>query len=364
MRAEGHRRVARNEARNVLKERVMTLSVGLIGYGLGGSVFHAPLIDAVERLSLKAIATTRPLARDDVRVVPVPEALIADRHLDLLVIASPNRSHFPLAKAALLAGKHVVVDKPFTVTQEEADALIALATEQRRVLTVFHNRRWDGDYLTVKQLLGSGTLGKIMLFEAHWDRFRPAIKQGWREVPDLGAGLLNDLGPHLLDQALQLFGAPDAISGDVMAQRTEANVDDYFSLTLCYGQMRAILSASTLVAAARPRFAVHGSLGSFVKYGLDPQATMLEAGARPGAPGFGEEAPEFYGALARPEQEPVSAPTLPGCYGHFYEAVADAILDGAPVPVDPFDAREGLRLIELARQSAAEGRLLSATQRR
>jgi scyllo-inositol 2-dehydrogenase (NADP+) len=341
----------------------MTLSVGLIGYGLAGSVFHAPLIDAVERLSLTAVSTTRPVARDDVRVTPDPEALFADRDLDLIVIASPNRSHFPLAKAALLAGKHVVVDKPLTVTPEEADALIALATEQRRVLTVFHNRRWDGDYLTVKQLIAAGTLGDIMLFEAHWDRFRPAIKQGWREVPDLGSGLLNDLGPHLLDQALQLFGAPDAIYADVMSQRTKAEVDDYFNLTLCYGQMRAILSASTLVTAPRPRFALHASLGSFVKYGLDPQALMLEAGARPGDPGFGEEPPEFHGALARADKEPVRVTTLTGSYSYFYEAVADAILEGAQIPVDPSDAREGLRLIELARQSAAEGRLVSVALR-
>jgi scyllo-inositol 2-dehydrogenase (NADP+) len=271
------------------------------------------------------------------------------------VIASPNLTHFPLARAALEAGRHVVVDKPFTVSLAEADELIALAAARGRVLTVFHNRRWDGDFLTVRDLLGR--LGEISLFEAHWDRFRPAIKQGWREVPAAGAGLLADLAPHMIDQALLLFGTPDAIAADVLQQRDEATVDDYFDLTLFYGPLRVRLCASTLVAASRPRFAVHGSGGSFVKYGLDPQEPVLKAGGDPRDADAIRDRSDGLLTLADGHVERV--PTAPGSYLAFYEAVAASIREGAPVPVDPADAREGLRLIDLARRSASEGRRLS-----
>ncbi|CAA9523913.1 MAG: Uncharacterized oxidoreductase YdgJ [uncultured Sphingomonadaceae bacterium] len=334
--------------------------VGLIGYGMAGAVFHAPLISAVDRLELAMVATSRlkEAAKAGLRATADPQALIADPAIDLAVIATPNDSHFPLARAALLAGRHVVVDKPFVVTSGEADALIALSREAGRLLSVFHNRRWDGDYLTVRELVGEGRLGDILLYQAHWDRFRPSIKQGWREVPAEGAGLLNDLGPHLIDQALQLFGLPEAVTGDVVAQRRQAEVDDYFEVVLHYGAMRAILSASTMVAAPRPRFAVHGSEGSFVKFGLDPQEAMLKSGKGPRIAGFGQDDPGSYGTLTRADGTSERIPTLSGRYVDYYEAMADAILDGAAVPVDPVDASAGLRIIELARQSAREGRRL------
>src|SRR5690348_116968 len=187
------------------------IRVGLAGYGLGGGVFHAPLIRACERMQLSAVLTSREVAE---RVPTVSELIEAS---DLVVVATPNTTHFDIAAAALNAGKHVVVDKPFTVTLEQADELIALAAERERVLTVFHNRRWDGDFLMVRKIRPE--LGDVSLFEAHWDRFRPEIKNGWREVPQPGAGLLSDLGPHMIDQALLLFGMPDAVSADVLAQR-------------------------------------------------------------------------------------------------------------------------------------------------
>jgi scyllo-inositol 2-dehydrogenase (NADP+) len=271
------------------------------------------------------------------------------------VISTPNHTHFPLARAALEAGKHVVVDKPFTATVAEADALIALAAERKRLLTVFHNRRWDGDFLTVKRLLGSGRLGEPCLFEAHWDRFRPTLREGWKEDPATGAGLLLDLGPHLIDQALQLFGRPDALSADVGIQRAGSQIDDYFSVTLHYGRMRARLSASTLIAEPRPRFAVHGTGGSYVKFGIDPQEAELKAGADPWAAGRDGR----HGRLTLADGASESVPTERGRYLSFYEAVAGAILEGTPVPVDPADARKGLRLIELARQSAREGRRIA-----
>ena len=214
----------------------MMIRVGLIGFGLAGRAFHAPLIDAVDGLQLAAIATSRAdeVARTfpDCQVFDGSDQLIADDAIDLVVIATPNQSHAPLARAALEAGRHVVVDKPFVTDPAAAAALIALAQTRERMLSVFHNRRWDGDFLTVRRLIDGGKLGNLSLAEMHWDRLRPAIKTGWREEPGDGAGLLADFGPHLIDQALALFGQPDAVAGDVLCQRAAARVDDYFALTL------------------------------------------------------------------------------------------------------------------------------------
>src|SRR5437868_5310474 len=300
-------------------------------------------------MQLSAVQTSRDVPE---RVGTLDELL---ERSDLVVVATPNTMHFEMAAAALKAGKHVVVDKPVTVTLDEADDLIALANERERVLTVFHNRRWDSDFLTVRKLLPQ--LGEVMLFEAHWDRFRPEIKRGWREEPQPGGGVLSDLGPHMIDQALVLFGMPDAVSADVLAQRDGAEVDDYFDLTLHYGERRLCLRCSTLVAQPRPRFELHGTAGSFVKYGLDPQEAQLKAGMNPGDAGFAVDAND--GTLTFGDRRQVEVPSERGNYLAFYEAVADAILDGARAPVDPADARAGLVLIDLARRAAAEGRRLS-----
>jgi scyllo-inositol 2-dehydrogenase (NADP+) len=326
----------------------MTIKVGLVGYGLAGAVFHAPLIGACDGLELAAILTSR----EAPNAVPTLEVLLDLS--ELVVIASPNRTHFPNAKQALEAGKHVVIDKPMTATVAEAEELIALAAERRRVLTVFNNRRWDGDYLTVRKVLPR--LGEVNLYEAYWDRFRPAIKQGWREVPDDGAGLLSDLGPHLVDQALQLFGMPEAVSADIEMQRPGAAVDDYFELTLHYGARRVKLGASTMAADPRPRFALHGSAGSFVKHGLDTQEGALKAGVDPRSPGFGID--ERHGKLTLPDGSRETVPTEPGNYLEFYPMVARAVIDGGAVPVDPADALNGLRIIDLARESCRLGRRL------
>jgi len=268
---------------------------------------------------------------------------------DLIVIASPNPTHFDLAKTALEHGRDVVIDKPFTVTVEEADELIRVAKRRERVLTAFHNRRWDGDFLTVRKI--TSNLGKIMLFEADWDRFRPMIKQGWREEGGPGSGVFSDLGPHLVDQVLQLFGMPEAVEADITRQREGAKADDYFDVTLHYGPMRACLRSSTLVAAPRPRFAMHGTAGSFVKHGLDPQEMQLKSGLRPGDPGFGETSEQ--GTLVDADGNARSIPTERGNYLAFYDAVAAAILGEAPVPVPAEDARDGLAIIDLARRASA-----------
>jgi scyllo-inositol 2-dehydrogenase (NADP+) len=324
------------------------IRVGLVGYGLAGAVFHAPLIRACTRTELSAVLTSRDTPH---RVSSLEELLDA---CDAVVIASPNTTHFALAEAALSVGKHVVVDKPFTTSLGDADALIGLAASEGLLLTVFHNRRWDGDFLTVRKMLPE--LGDVPLYEANWDRFRPEIKRGWRERPERGSGLLSDLGPHLIDQALMLFGMPHAVSADILTQRPAALVDDYFDLVLDYGPRRVCLRSSSLIAAPRPRFAVHGTTGSFVKHGLDPQEAQLKTGMQPSDAGFGVD--ECDGTLTRPDgrQEPV--PTEQGNYLAFYDAFAAAILDGAPPPVAPQDARDGLLLIDLARRAAALGRRL------
>ncbi|HEU0100331.1 MAG TPA: Gfo/Idh/MocA family oxidoreductase [Allosphingosinicella sp.] len=308
----------------------MSIRTALIGRGMAGTIFHAPLIRSVPELELVTVAGADGAA-----------AAIASEDIDLVVVATPNGSHFPLARAALEAGKHVVVDKPFTTSVADADALIALAAARQRMLTVFHNRRWDGDFLTVRQLIESGRLGEIGLFEAHWDRFRPEPKPGWRETGVEGSGLLWDLGPHLIDQALLLFGRPDSAIGDVATQRRGAAADDYFAITLRYGRRRIRLCASNLVAEPRPRFAVHGTSGSFVKHGLDPQEEALRLGIAPqaGPPGI----------LTGPDGGREEIPTVPGRYSAFYEGVAAAVGGRAPPPVDPADAREGMRIIEQAR---------------
>lgn len=324
------------------------IRVGLAGYGLAGSVFHAPLIRACERLQLSAVLTSRDAPE---RVGSLDELL---ERSDLVVVATPNATHFEIAAAALNAGKHVVVDKPFAVTVDEADGLIALAKERGLMLTVFHNRRWDSDFLTVRKVLPE--LGAVMLFEAHWDRFRPAIKRGWREEPRPGGGVLSDLGPHMIDQALVLFGMPEAISADVLAQRKGAKVDDYFDLTLHYGARRVRLACSTLVSDSRPRFAVHGTAGSFVKYGLDPQEAQLKAGMDPHDRDFGVD--PNNGTLTFGDGRVGKMPSERGDYCAFYKGVGKAIEVNAPPPVDPTDGRAGLMLIDLARRAAALGQTL------
>lgn len=338
------------------------IRTGVIGYGLGGSAFHAPLVSAEPGLALAAVATSKGDAvhahYPDVAVT-TPEALIADPAIDLVVVSTPNDTHYPLAKAALEAAKHVVIDKPFVTDVAQGEELIALAEAKGRVLVPFHNRRWDSDFLTVAGLLERGDLGEVMLFEAHWDRFRPGLVQPWKESLAAGAGQLPDLGTHMIDQALLLFGMPDALSADLAVQREGGAVDDYFDVTLFYGERRVVLSSSRLVAAARPRFGIHGRSGSFVKYGLDPQEATLRAGGRPGEAGYGIEDPAIHGVLTLGEAAGETVISQPGDYRRFYAGVAAAIAEGAPAPVSAQDALTGLRIIAAARESARTGRRVS-----
>lgn len=335
------------------------IRTGLIGFGLGGTAFHAPLVEAVPGLDLVAIATSQAEA---VRAaypraaVTTAQALIADPDIALVVVSTPNDTHFPLARAALEAGKHVVIDKPFANSVAQAEELAALAAARGLLAIPFHNRRWDSDFLTVRKLLDAQALGEVMLFEANWDRFRPELAQPWKESPGAGSGQLADLGPHMIDQALLLFGTPEAVTGDLAVQRVGGQVDDYFAVTLDYGERRVVLASSRLVAAERPRWSIHGRAGSFVKYGLDPQEAALRSGGRVGDIDHGLEDASFHGTLTRADGTGESIPSERGDYRHFYTGVAGAIEGAGRAPVAPEDAILGLRIIELARQSAAEGR--------
>jgi len=328
------------------------LNVGLVGFGFAGKVFHAPVIRAVDGLRLAAIVQRSgggaPDPRDpDVDFVRSVDELLA-RAIDLVVIATPNTSHHPIAKQCLLAGRHVVIDKPFAPTLAEARDLVELAQKQRRVLSVYQNRRYVGDFVTLQRLVSEATLGRIVAYESHFDRFRPDQKPGaWRERAEPGAGVWFDIGPHLLDQAFVLFGTPRAIAADIRIEREGGAVDDAFDVTLHYPNLRAVLRASMLAAAPGPSFAVHGTRGSFIKYGVDAQEAALKAGRTPGEPDWDADPPALYGTLTTPEgARPV--PTIPSSYARYYENVRDAILGKAQPAVTPEQALNVMRGLELA----------------
>ncbi|PTL78509.1 oxidoreductase [Vitiosangium sp. GDMCC 1.1324] len=334
------------------------IRTGLLGYGLSGARFHAPLLASEPAFTLSAVATSRAeeVARDwpGVRVLS-QEALLADPSLELIIIATPNDTHAALAERALLAGKHVVVEKPFTLDPAEALRLAALARERGRCLTVFHNRRWDGDFLTVRQLLEQGRLGRLYSFESHFDRFRPQVKVRWKEDDVPGGGTLWDLGAHLVDQALQLFGLPESISADLGKQRQGARATDWFHLLLRYGELRVILHSGSVVHEPWPRFVLQGEAEAWSKYGLDPQEEQLGKGLRPGQEGWGVEPVEHHGRLSRGG----GVPTLPGRYEEFYRQLAAAIAGEGPVPVTAESAAQVIRVLDAAVRSAGEGRRIT-----
>ncbi len=321
------------------------IGVGLIGYGLGGAAFHAPLVEAEPRLRLHAVVTSRAgqVRRDlpGVAVVASPAELLEDPAVGLVVVAAPNAVHVELAAAALRAGRHVVVDKPFTLSVAEADELIELAGAADRRLSVFHNRRWDSDFLTVRRCLETGLLGDVSSFVSRYDRFRPVPKGSWKEQDVPGSGLLWDLGPHLIDQALQLFGMPQTVWADVGVQRPGVEAVDYVHLALGYGRLRAVLHAGMEVRDPGPRFEVHGDRGSFVTWGLDRQE--VDATLTTEVAGL-----ELRGRLAG----------VPAAHHAYYAAMAAAVDGQGPVPVTPAEARDTIAVIELALASARQGRVL------
>jgi predicted dehydrogenase len=337
------------------------IKTAVIGYGLSARVFHLPFILNQPALELVAISSGQPELRLDyphLQHFDDAAALIERSDAELVVITSPNDSHYPLARQALDAGKHVLVEKPFVVTSTEGKALIALAARRQRTLAVYHNRRFDGDFLTLQQLLHSGRLGEIRYFESHFDRFRPEPSARWREQAGAGSGILYDLGPHLIDQALALFGPPQALSARCRELRTGAESTDYFHLLLHYPDKEVVLHSSPLCAAPMQRFMVQGTEGSYCKFGLDPQEDALRAGKNPAGPDWGCEDPSQHGQLHSADAMETVA-TLPGDYRQFYTGLVAALQQGAALPVSPADALLGIRLIELALRSSREGRTLA-----
>ncbi len=340
---------------------MQAVHVGLIGFGYSGETFHAPVIRAVEGLKLTKVVSSNPQkvydACPEVIVEDSIEALLTDEAIELVILTTPNEYHYPMALKALEAGKHVVLEKPFVVSVEEGEHLIQVAREKGCLLSVYHNRRYDNDFLTIQKLINEEKLGEIMTFEAHYDRYRIEVRNRWREQNKKGSGILFDLGSHLIDQALTLFGVPDSLSADVIAQREEGQTDDYFHLVLHYGRKRVLLHAGSLVKKHGPRYQIHGMDGSFLKWGIDPQEEALKLGKVPGDVGWGKGESKCDGVLTNDDGETV-IPTVPGSYQTYYKEMQRAIReDGAP-PVSALDALNVIKVIELALKSSEEKRTI------
>jgi scyllo-inositol 2-dehydrogenase (NADP+) len=355
------------------------IRTAVIGYGLAGRVFHCPFVSAVPGLELGMIvqrtgdtpAATYPQAT----IVRSVDDALNDPSIDLVVVATPNSSHVALSKAALSAGKHVVVDKPLAPTSAEARELIDLANAQGKVLAPFHNRRFDGDFLTVRKLVSDGTLGRIVQVLSHYDRFRPIQRpNSWKEAAGPAAGNLFDLGPHLVDQALALFGIPTHVTASVRFDRDQTDIDDAADITFDFlvddKPLRYECHETMLAADPAPRFRVHGTFGSYTKTGLDPQERALLDGAMPPQIGSPEpwlpEPESAWGTLtlATRRSEPVeysrqARPTVTGDYRRFYASVRDAILGTAPLAIPAEDGFRTIRLLELALQSSNEKRTVA-----
>jgi scyllo-inositol 2-dehydrogenase (NADP+) len=350
------------------------INVGLIGYGIGGQVFHAPILSSVKGLFLKKIRASKPeqlaLARQrypEAELVPDADNIILDPSIDLVVITTPNALHFPLAAQALEAGKAVVVDKPFTLTSVEADALIALAGKKNGILSVFQNRRFDSEFRTLQKVIASGILGSIVELESRYDRFRNYLKpNAWREEDIPGAGILYDLGAHLIDQSLVLFGLPQAIGADIRMQRNGARADDYFELALYYPRVKVTLRSGMLVRQPLQRFALMGTEGIYIKYGMDVQEEALKAGFTPlNRPDWGVEPVENWGTIntsckglhlvGRIESER-------GDYSDFYRNIYETLTGQSSLLVTAPEARQVIRVIEIARQSSKERRTIDFTE--
>ncbi len=342
------------------------LRTALAGFGSGGRIYNAPIISSLPGYSIQKILTSsreniEAAQRDfpNAEVVQAYEAILQDDTIDLVIILLPNHLHFKYAKKALLEGKHVVVEKPFTTTVKEADELIHLARQNDLILSVNHNRRWDSDFLTIQKLIKEQKLGEIVEFEAHFDRFRDKIKHSWKENPELpGSGILYDLGSHLIDQALMLFGTPTEVFADIRKQRQGAKVPDNFELLLFYPNLRVCLRAGTLVKEKGPAFSIFGTRGTFLKYGNDVQEEALKNGKRPANdPHWGKEPEATWGKLNTLEEKKI-VESLSGDYRKLYENIRDAITEQKPLAVTAEQARDVIKVIELACQSSSARRAL------
>jgi len=346
--------------------------VGLIGFGLAGQAFHAPVIRGVPGMELACIlerhGSNARQKYPEVRVARTLDEMLSDKTLGLIVVATPNDSHYSYTKACLEADRDVVVDKPFTPTMAEAEQLVRLAADRGRLVTVYQDRRWDGAFLTVKKLVSSGALGAVAEYEARFDRFRLESKpNAWREQAEFpAAGVLWDLGPHLLDGALVLFGEPETICASALRQRETSKIDDAFDVIMQYPRTRATLRARIIAYAPSHHLLLHGTEGSFVKYGMDPQEEILRGPNCPDGLDWGEnwglEPEERWGTLSRVNETPRKVRTERGDYRGFYANVRDAIEKKAPLDVTPQQALRTMRALLLAHKSSREGRTVGWTE--
>lgn len=335
------------------------ISTALLSYGMSGLVFHGPLIKAHPGFNLSTIvqrkSTIAPALFPKAKIVQQVEEVIQDPSIDLIVVNTPNETHYEFSRKALEAGKHIIVEKPFTVTTAEADQLIQLAKAKGKTLTVFQSRRWDGDFLTVKKVIESKLVGKLVEFEAHYDRFRNYIEPNtWKEERAIGTGILYNLGSHMLDQMLVLFGMPLEVDARVGIQRPGGQVDDFYDIRLQYKDFHAIVKSSYLVREQGPRYILHGTEGSFTKYGTDLQEQSLKDGKVPGSPGWAVESSELWGKL----NTSISGlhvegniETIAGNYLGFYQNLYETIREGKPLAVKPEESRDVIKLIEACYES-------------
>ena len=345
------------------------IKVGVIGYGYSAKTFHIPLIESSASFELVAISSSQTeLLRMKYSAISLYDnapALIAGADLDLIIITAPNNVHFSLAKLCLEKGINVVIEKPMVTTSLQAIELIQLANDSGLLLSVFHNRRWDGDFLTAKSLLQQNRFGSVRFFESHFDRFRPTVRPRWREQPGEGTGIWFDLGAHIVDQAICLFGLPEALTARCLPLREGSQTTDYFHVILHYENLEVVLHASSFSAAPNMRFRIEGTQGTYVKYGLDPQEEQLKTGITPNDPLYGVEKAanygRFYGEISGDTSGQIretTVETVNGCYQQYYAEIAQAITLGGPNPVEPNDVVEVLRILELAEISSMSGKTM------
>jgi scyllo-inositol 2-dehydrogenase (NADP+) len=343
------------------------IAVGIASFGLSGRVFHAPFINHDKRFTLKSIVER---SKDEAHKI-YPEVVISrsfeelldDREIALIVVNTPDNTHFEFTKKALQAGKHVVVEKPFTQSVAQAEELVALAREKGTMLTVFQNRRWDGDFLTVQEIVKKKMLGRLVEFESHFDRYKYAVQRDtWKERADAGASLVYNLGSHMIDQALVLFGMPEAVTAHTRIVRTGGEVDDWYDIRLHYRDVNVCTKSSYLVREPGPRYILHGTLGSFIKHGLDPQEDAMIQGHTPTESDWGKEPQEWWGLLnteINGNHRKVIIETKPGNYGAFYNDVYDCIVHRTKPPVTLEEALNLMRIIEATKQSNEERKTIA-----
>ena len=349
---------------NFVKYRSMNkIQVGLASFGMSGKVFHAPILAHHQGFELKAVMERSKnevqKIYPDVGTVRTFDELLDDDNIELIVVNTPDMTHFEYARKALVAKKHVVVEKPFTRTIAQGETLINLADKHKKVLSVFQNRRWDGDFLTVRKIIERDCLGRIVEFESNYMRYRNFIQPNtWKESAVQGIGITYNLGSHMIDQAVALFGMPEAIWADIDAMRTGSEIDDYYHIRLIYPDVKVTLKSSLLVREESARYTVHGTNGSFLKYGLDPQEEMLKQGGNPSMPDWGKE-PECQWGILNTEMNGIhirgKVETVPGNYAAYYDNIYDVIRKRAELEVTPEQALSVIHLIEATMESSRSG---------